>query len=463
MNKMRKALCILMSLCLIFSTGIIAIAEDGPSEGEYSFAYIMVKTVTSEELVWGSENALAYFPSKEYKEISYDLKTNTLTLNSASYPYYSIIANEMGDDFKIKLVGNNELLSLTVWGYGWGGSLKITGNGSLTLNSKKMDACPIIMMAEGTAAKLVVDASATLTMNLNQADDAFVLISETSVEKNAIELNGNVKSKTEIDSYELQYLKTVPAYTGTLGETVQPYTKSGSDELYHIKQVTYHPDDDNFDVTEDHIFIYDLIPCDRVECGYIMVFKEDLLEKDIPSEYTPNYDMSITAVNTSSSLTGGSNCEVVVELATGTEYIVMEKWTGSGFENYLAEIVCEIEHDNAPAYFVVEAENSPRWARSDDLPDGYDYVTEGGSGYYNYGLFADGETLVIEGKNETAADLNGDGKLSVVDAKWTLQAVASARDLTPEQKAVADVNKDGKVTVVDAKWILQAIAGTRVL
>lgn len=64
---------------------------------------------------------------------------------------------------------------------------------------------------------------------------------------------------------------------------------------------------------------------------------------------------------------------------------------------------------------------------------------------------------------EVPADVSGDGKLSVVDAKWLLQSVAGSRDLTPEQKAVADVNGDGKVTIVDAKWILQAVAGTRVL
>ncbi|HBH94889.1 MAG TPA: hypothetical protein DDX91_04000, partial [Ruminococcaceae bacterium] len=37
-------------------------------------------------------------------------------------------------------------------------------------------------------------------------------------------------------------------------------------------------------------------------------------------------------------------------------------------------------------------------------------------------------------------EINGDGKLSAVDAKWVLQAVSGSRKLTPEQQAAADVN-----------------------
>ena len=60
-------------------------------------------------------------------------------------------------------------------------------------------------------------------------------------------------------------------------------------------------------------------------------------------------------------------------------------------------------------------------------------------------------------------EINGDGKLSAVDAKWVLQAVSGSRVLTPEQQAAADVNGDGKINAVDAKWILQAVSGSRVL
>ena len=63
----------------------------------------------------------------------------------------------------------------------------------------------------------------------------------------------------------------------------------------------------------------------------------------------------------------------------------------------------------------------------------------------------------------TLADINSDGKITTVDAKWVLQYVSGSRTLTDEQIAAADVNGDGKITTVDAKWILQTVSGSRVL
>lgn len=60
-------------------------------------------------------------------------------------------------------------------------------------------------------------------------------------------------------------------------------------------------------------------------------------------------------------------------------------------------------------------------------------------------------------------DLNNDGKVTAIDARWALQAASGARELTDAQKAAADVNGDGKVTAIDARWILQAASGSRVL
>lgn len=59
-------------------------------------------------------------------------------------------------------------------------------------------------------------------------------------------------------------------------------------------------------------------------------------------------------------------------------------------------------------------------------------------------------------------DLNGDGQVTAIDARWALQAASGTRTLTDEQKAAADVNGDGQVTAIDARWILQVASGTRV-
>lgn len=60
-------------------------------------------------------------------------------------------------------------------------------------------------------------------------------------------------------------------------------------------------------------------------------------------------------------------------------------------------------------------------------------------------------------------DVNSDGKVNIIDARWLLQVSSGNRTLTPEQKAVADVNGDGKINIIDARWLLQVSSGNRTL
>lgn len=55
-------------------------------------------------------------------------------------------------------------------------------------------------------------------------------------------------------------------------------------------------------------------------------------------------------------------------------------------------------------------------------------------------------------------DINGDGKVSAVDARMALRCSAKLQTLTEEQMKAADVNGDGKVTAVDARLILRVSA-----
>ena len=60
-------------------------------------------------------------------------------------------------------------------------------------------------------------------------------------------------------------------------------------------------------------------------------------------------------------------------------------------------------------------------------------------------------------------DVNEDGVINAVDARWVLQAASGARELDEYQTAAADVNGDGNINAVDARWILQAASGAREL
>lgn len=69
--------------------------------------------------------------------VTYDKKTNTLTLNKFVNPDAEIFINQMGDNFKIKISGTNEIKSINAEGNKWGCSIEMSGSGTLTINKKR--------------------------------------------------------------------------------------------------------------------------------------------------------------------------------------------------------------------------------------------------------------------------------------------------------------------------------------
>ena len=113
MKHFKKVSLMLAGLCMWVGCVLTVQAANGPNTGEYSAAYINIYdrggTNTNHFVyVTGSQKA------ETVKGAVYDKKTNTLTLTNYKHPTMSIEANEMGDDFKIKLVGDNQIKSLIV-------------------------------------------------------------------------------------------------------------------------------------------------------------------------------------------------------------------------------------------------------------------------------------------------------------------------------------------------------------
>ena len=69
------------------------------------------------------------------------------------------------------------------------------------------------------------------------------------------------------------------------------------------------------------------------------------------------------------------------------------------------------------------------------------------------------ETRKIDKLNSSKGDVNGDGKITAVDARMILQIVAGLKTYNDEIILTADVNGDGKISAVDARMILQIVAG----
>ena len=66
--------------------------------------------------------------------LRYDKDTNTLTLNN--FKGSLIEANMMGNAFKIRVLGENYVDFIQIWGAGHSGSVTFTGNGKLTVGRK---------------------------------------------------------------------------------------------------------------------------------------------------------------------------------------------------------------------------------------------------------------------------------------------------------------------------------------
>lgn len=110
--------------------------------------------------------------------VSYDPDSNTLTLDNYSGQVLNV--NIMGNGFTIRLIGENRLEHLLVWGFHYGGSVKITGEGSLTVNSDMNYSTGIFLTAELSQSCLMVDSGVRLE---SYGTDAAIMVHATSMSK----------------------------------------------------------------------------------------------------------------------------------------------------------------------------------------------------------------------------------------------------------------------------------------
>jgi len=224
---MKKTLKYLLSLTVAalalvlgtLSTDACA-ANNGPAKGEFENSNLTVTSSNSVQTVlYGSDSYLDFFMDDigTLEDACYDLKTNTLTLNNSHYS--GINASMMGDDFKIKLVGDNTLDFIYSWGNGYGGSVTFTGTGSLTLNNLSM---PLYIDASSSDSSFCFTDSVTVSAPNVDQDSPAVYVSQTTAKSPVI----IEKGLTAIGS-AIKESAASPAFDGTLGCSVAPVNKDG--------------------------------------------------------------------------------------------------------------------------------------------------------------------------------------------------------------------------------------------
>lgn len=222
---MKKILSMILAVLLIFSVAapISVFAENGPYPYNpdsqeiniYEFSSLALMDIETYEMGILYPSEAGYTLPDVYSGASYDLETNTLTLKNVKSKTSMLSAMEMGDDFKINLIGYNELGCIISMAESRGGSITITGDGELVLNRNKTLG-GIYIDAGETASVLHVEDTAKLKIYSEPATYQYAVavygstVTDTS---EIIKLGGTVVAEESVfEKYIVDIYEQLEAY-----------------------------------------------------------------------------------------------------------------------------------------------------------------------------------------------------------------------------------------------------------
>ena len=412
-KKLKKFLCLSAAAMLAFLMCaacllVPAKGENGPCDmGDWAFAYISVGNDGDSSNPQGEYKTIYSANSKDISTvegISYDRASNTLTIENYNNTKNRIAMNMMGDDFKINIKGENHIGELVSYGDGWGGSITLTGNGTLYINENKYYETGIYMNAENT--KSVITVGPECNVYVYSGRNAIVSSSNTT--SDIIKAEGKIS--TQLQTEVTHPVKMTMIFAGYFSDTLEPwegnvYTKEGDSAKYDCIQST------KSDGTVTYCY-YELKKYDGFDKGYIGVKKEELSEKSSDYKMTDEIVKWYSADSLS-----GSTSTLVKDTKTGEEaYAVVSKYdsaTGNS-KGYLCKIIanfgtdeynqetCLVDIDNP----VADIENPNEYYVK--LPDGYEAVGEEMTNIYNVSV--KNEKVEFIGSSAAPDDKNNDVK-----------------------------------------------------
>ncbi len=411
-KKLKKFLCLSGAVMLAFLMCaacllVPAKGENGPCDtGDWAFAYISVGNDGDSSNPQGEYKTIYSVSSKDISTvegISYDRASNTLTIENYNNTKNRIATNMMGDDFKINIKGENHIGELVSYGDGWGGSITLTGNGTLYINEDKSYETAIYMNAENTKSVLTVgsECSVYVYSGLN------AIVSSSNTTSDIIKAEGKLSSQLQTEV--THPVKKTMIFAGYFGDIFpwegNVYTKEGDSAKYDCLRST------KSDGTVTFCY-YELKKYDGFDKGYIGVKKEELSEK------SSDYKMTDEIVKWySADSLNGSTTALVKDTKTGEEaYAVVSKYdsaTGNS-KGYLCKIIanfgideynqetCLVDIDNPVADIAYPNEYDVK------LPDGYEAVGEEMTNIYNVSV--KNEKVEFIGSSAAKDDKNNDVK-----------------------------------------------------
>lgn len=306
MKLKRKLLAGLLTLCMAVGMAVPAFAENGPSSGNMSAAWVQLYDSSVKEPDGSYFGYVLYSNGGEADTVEgavYDKATNTITLTNYNHPEMTLATNEMGDDLKLHLVGDNHIAELIVWGFGWGGNLEITGDGSLTINENKTSQTAAIrFMAEGTQGLLKVGSNASVTAYKSAGENTYsaAFVSTTS---STLPFTGNLGTELALTANsgiegETTERENVIFESGYVAQNWKVLTKGEDGKKYGVSYGTIYT---GSDLTNGKPvgYIHELVKVEGLpsenEYLAVRIATVDGLEKDVLPEGYTDSEETITA------------------------------------------------------------------------------------------------------------------------------------------------------------------------
>lgn len=371
-------------------------AANGPCDtGDWAYAYINVRT---------GETSTTIFSSKETNSIagmSYDRETNTLTLNNYKNKTAGIATNMMGDDFKINLIGDNEIGGIGSYGDAWGGSINICGNGSLVINADRTGDYGVAFFAEGTDSVLSV--ADTCNVTIYSGSKAVVYTSDNLTDK-PIRDNGtlkenvtyNVSHPLQISSLYARYYEYDPYTTNTVYKN-----EADNTSLYYIKELTY---------VESGKVTYTIYKLTTKKALGDVYYADKIGEYDnIPAGYTKTTLDKPISYYESDGGSGGTS-QVIINTATSEKYVSAYAYENGESFYKICKLLEKlgVDEQSNDEIWLIDYSNpvttyNPVWG-SDNLPDGYKYDGTEIESLYNVECIADKLTFTAKSAGDSTTD-----------------------------------------------------------
>ncbi len=478
----KKILVCLLSAVLLLLSCSFSLAKTGPLEENYdgwypaflSFTQIDEKgepvVVVDENNPWGETVTFPVWRNNKAVAQTgavYDRKTNTLTLTDFNHPDYVLSANMMGDDLTLQINGTCALARISVWGDGWGGSLHLTGKGTLTVNENRLFDSGLIFYPEGVE-KLDFSVDASVKLNLFGKETAFEVYGYEDGFQATV--GGNQLPMNKKNAVREQYV-WVFGYSYPMEENIRSAkNKADPEGIYNLME--WENDKGEKFVTVEryvHVEKYDLYLVDEAWIQKIAgegagEVRFASLEEAAAAGFTPEKDKNGEYVWLSVNTLGNRGSENIYVAADGKQYVVGYAKNDKGEYGDVAmtmEPIAEIPDAYIFTYAPgVDPESLTEKTVTVTRDDVFDYA------------FPDKEFILHIDTSVLLGDVNGDGSVTAEDARFALRAAVGLDDTAEGldfsnrgNRCYVAANVDGEegISAGDARLILRAAVGLETL